>query len=68
MTPLYLTVALIALVGALIWVVKHWGRAEAQKESATTALLQASESHGIDEAVSRLDDRTLDQRLRDAGE
>lgn len=68
MTPLYLAVALIALVGALIWVVKRWGLAEAQRESAATALSQASESHGIDEAVSRLDDRTLDQRLRDAGE
>jgi flagellar biogenesis protein FliO len=68
MTPLYMVAALVALLGALIWAVKRWGRAEAQKENATTALSQASKSHGIDEAVSRLDDRTLDQRLRDAGE
>ena len=68
MTPLYLIAALIALLGTLIWAVKRWGRAEAQVENAATALSQASESHGIDEAVSRLDDRTLDQRLRDAGE
>lgn len=68
MSTLYLGAALIALAGALVWVVKRWGRAEAQKEDARAALSQASESHGIDEAVSRLDDRTLDQRLRDADE
>jgi len=68
MTLLYLVAALIALLGALIWAVQRWGRAEAQEESAAIAISQASESHGIDEAVSRLDDRTLDQRLRDAGE
>jgi flagellar biogenesis protein FliO len=67
MIPLYLAAAVIALMGALIWAVKRWGRAEAQKENAGAALSQASESHEIDEAVSRLDDRTLDQRLRDAG-
>jgi hypothetical protein len=68
MTPLYLVAALIVLAGALVWVVKRWGGAEAQKDDATNALSRASEAHGIDEAVSRLDDRTLDQRLRDAGE
>lgn len=68
MTGLYLATALIAVVAALIWVVKRWGRAQAQTDSAVGALSRASESHAIDEAVSRLDDRTLDQRLRDAGE
>lgn len=68
MTSLYLAAGLIATVAALIWVVKRWGRAQAQMDTLAGALSRASKSHEIDEAVSRLDDRTLDQRLRDAGE
>jgi hypothetical protein len=68
MTGLYLLAAFLAAFAAVLWIVKRWGRAEAQKETAARAVSHASESHAIDEAVARLDDRTLDQRLRNAGE
>lgn len=67
MTVLYLGLGSLALLGILIWVARRWGRAEAHRDVAAIALTQASQSHEIDESVAGLNDRDLDQRLRDAG-
>jgi hypothetical protein len=67
MTIAYLGLALCILLAVLVWAVWHWGRARAGQDSTARALSHARQAQEIDETVARLDDRTLDQRLRDAG-